>query len=141
MIPILGLLAPIIEKALSFIPDPAKKAQAQLELEREINAHSEKILASLTAIDTAQAATNTEEAKSLNVFIAGWRPFIGWVCGASFAWVFVLQPILTFILAAAGKQIALPTLDFSQMSTVLLGMLGLGGMRTFEKYQEVQDKH
>lgn len=141
MLPILDVLAPIVGKLLDFIPDPAKKAEAQLKLTEELNRNSEAILAALSEVDKAQAATNTEEAKSTNVFISGARPFILWVCGASFAWEFVIQPIVVFILTAAGHPTNLPVLDLSQMMPVMLGILGLGGYRTWEKVQGVEGRH
>ena len=142
MIPLLNALSPIIEKALSFIPDPAKKAEAQLKLEQEINRHSETILTALTAVDGKQADINIEEAKSSNFFVAGWRPWIGWTCGLAFTWAFVLQPFVVFTLAVFGHPVDnLPKLNLTEMMPVLLGMLGLAGMRSWEKNQEVQDKH
>lgn len=142
MIPLLDVLGPVIEKALSFIPDPKQKAEAQLKLQEEINRNSEAILASLTAVDAKQAETNTEEAKSTNLFVSGWRPWIGWVCGAAFTWAFVIEPFTLFVLAASGHTVeSLPKLDLSEMMPVLLGMLGLAGMRTWEKREGVHDKH
>lgn len=132
----------IVNKILSFIPDPQKKAEAEKAWLDEVDRHSEVILTSLAASDQKQAETNTEEAKSSNLFIAGWRPFIGWTCGTAFAWAFVIQPFLTFILAAIGHPILnLPTLTVSEMMPVLLGMLGLGGLRSWEKSQGVQNVH
>ncbi len=139
--PLLDILGPIIGKVLDFIPDPQKKAEAQLKIQQELDANQQAIMSALTAVDKGQTEINAEEAKSTNMFIAGWRPFLGWTCGASFAWVYVLQPIATFALNAAGHPIALPTLDFSQMSSVLMGMLGLSGMRTYEKIQGAQNNH
>ena len=75
--------------------------------------------------------------------MAGWRPAIGWICGAALAWQFVLSPILTYLIGicvAFGwipKLPPLPVLDTSALYTVLLGMLGLGGMRTYEKINGV----
>jgi xanthine/uracil permease len=66
--------------------------------------------------------------------VAGWRPFIGWVCGVALAWHFVLSPVIIFL--AAWFNVVLPTLptfDMGSLMTVLMGMLGLGGLRTFEK--------
>ena len=91
----------------------------------------------MAKVDLAQMAINREEAKSRNIFIAGWRPFIGWTCGIALAWTYVGTPILQFILAQTGHLIDLPSLDMSQMMPVLLGMLGLGGLRTFEKFKGV----
>ena len=84
-----------------------------------------------------QIDINKVEAASSSVWVAGWRPFIGWVCGAAFAYKFVLAPAIAFGLAAAGHVVDLPVLDFTEMSTVLLGMLGIGGLRTLEKIKGV----
>lgn len=91
--------------------------------------------------DLAQIALNTKEAEHSSMFVAGWRPFIGWTCGAAFVWAFILSPFIQFGLVAAGVDFDvgnLPVLDLSVMLPVLLGMLGLGGMRTFEKAAGVQ---
>jgi len=84
----------------------------------------------------AQLEVNKQEAASTSLFVAGWRPFIGWVCGGAFAWSFVLQPFAAFWVKVADSGFdvrALPSLDTSAMMPVLLGMLGLGGLRTVEK--------
>lgn len=142
MLPFLDILGPIVNKVLDFIPDPQKKLEAQLNFQKELDANSQAILASLTAVDKAQAETNTEEAKSSSLFISGWRPAIGWTCGLAFAWAYVLQPAVTFFAAVVGHPIKdLPVVNLGDMMPVLLGMLGLGGMRSWEKTQGVQDKH
>lgn len=85
-----------------------------------------------------QLQINLEEAKSESLFVAGWRPFVGWVCGASLAYNFVAQPMMAFTIGAFAWQLPpLPTLDMSMLGTVLMGILGLGGLRTFEKWQGV----
>ena len=82
----------------------------------------------------AQAATNQAEAKHRSVFVAGWRPFIGWTCGVALAYHFVLAPFILFGVSVAGIEIPpLPAFDMDSLMTVLLGMLGLGGLRTYEK--------
>ena len=81
----------------------------------------------------AQSDTNTAEAQNANMFVAGWRPAVGWVCALAFAWQFVVQPICVFWMAATGHHIVLPQFDYGTMSSVLMGMLGLGAMRTYEK--------
>ncbi|MDE2106878.1 MAG: hypothetical protein KGL39_57215 [Patescibacteria group bacterium] len=80
-------------------------------------------------------------ASYITPFISGGRPFLIWVCGASFAWVYCLQPIAEFVLAARGHPMTLPIPDMTQMMPVLLGLLGLGGMRTYEKMTGVNQKH
>lgn len=85
-----------------------------------------------------QIAINVAEASSQSTFVAGWRPAVGWCCAAAFAYVYVLQPFMQFLLVAfkvnfdSGK---LPTLDIADMMPVLLGMLGLGAMRSYDKAQ------
>jgi hypothetical protein len=86
---------------------------------------------------TGQMTVNQVEATSSSLFVSGWRPFIGWICGAAFAYKFVLAPAAAFALTAAGHPVTLPVLDFTEMSTVLLGMLGIGGLRTLEKIKGV----
>lgn len=107
-------------------PDPAQKAAAQLELFKL------QQTGELTQI-TGQLAVNQEEAKSSSVFIAGWRPFIGWVCGVAFAVQFVVGPVGVFVASLLGHSIVFPTLVLTEMMPVLLGMLGLGAYRTYEK--------
>lgn len=88
----------------------------------------------------AQLAVNATEAQHENIFVAGWRPFIGWVCGIAFAYNFILQPMLTFGIWAASTYFGvvvpfdqLPDLDMTSLLTVLGGILGLGTLRTYEK--------
>jgi hypothetical protein len=124
---------PVIEKLLAYIPDPQAKAKAALEAQQSLEVAQEKLDALIAEQNSKQADINLEEAKNSNLFIAGWRPALGWVLASSFAWVYVLQPLLTFALNAAHHPVTLPTIDFSTMSTVLMGMLGLAGLRTYEK--------
>jgi len=85
-----------------------------------------------------QLAINKEEAKSGNIFIAGWRPFIGWSCGVALVWHFIAAPFIIFFAALFGATLpTLPEFDMGSLMTVLMGMLGLGGLRTFEKYKKV----
>jgi hypothetical protein len=91
----------------------------------------------------AQIGVNVQEAKHESVFVAGWRPFVGWVCGSSLAYTYILEPVARFGAAVYGDpQVmdlihGLPQLDLSTMLPVLLGMLGLGGLRTYEKRKGV----
>jgi phenylpyruvate tautomerase PptA (4-oxalocrotonate tautomerase family) len=99
-------------------------------------AHEIATLAEKQAHEAAlsQIQVNKEEAKSRSIFVAGWRPFIGWTCGVALAYHFVLAPIIIFGTTVFGVQIPeLPVFDMDSLMTVLLGMLGLGGLRTYEK--------
>jgi hypothetical protein len=82
----------------------------------------------------AQVEVNKAEAQHRSIFVAGWRPFIGWTCGIALAYHFVANPLIMFAVTVAGVDIpTLPSFDMDSLMTVLLGMLGLGGMRSFEK--------
>lgn len=86
-------------------------------------------------IAQSQAAINAVEAGSESMFIAGWRPFIGWVCGISFAYHYILLPIIVLILRIFHVDLLLPDFDQATMYNILTGMLGLGGLRSYEKIQ------
>lgn len=82
----------------------------------------------------AQLAINEAEAQHDSVFVAGWRPFIGWVCGGAVAYHFILQPSLAFFVAMYKWEVPpLPVFNTESLLTILLGMLGLGAMRSYEK--------
>ena len=82
----------------------------------------------------AQIELNKQEASHTSVFVSGWRPMLGWVCGLGFAMNFLIAPVGTFLCAVAGyPEIIFPQADVATMMPVLLGMLGLGGYRTYEK--------
>lgn len=122
-----GLLNTAIDKIW---PDPAAKASAEAQL---MKAQADAAIASVQQ----QIDINKLEAASSSVFVAGWRPFVGWVCGSAFAFHFLLLPLLNWVAQAFGHaEIDIP-FDMSSLMTVLMGMLGLGGMRTFEKVKGV----
>jgi len=133
-------LIPAISALLDkIIPDPNERERAKAELMKaERTADLEEIKLALSA-DNMQAEINKVEASNPKLFISGWRPFIGWVCGVAFAYHFVLQPILAFVIANSNIEgrVELPEFDMQALSTVLMGMLGLGGLRTLEKIKSV----
>lgn len=109
------------------IPDKAAAQKAKDELAAAM-ASQEFQLA------LGQLEINKVEAASTNWFVSGWRPFVGWVCGLGLAYVAILEPIVRFIAKVAfGYQGAFPVIDTSITLQVLLGMLGVAGMRSFEK--------
>lgn len=127
----LNLLVPAVTGLLDkFIPDADEKAK----LAHEISTLAEK-QAHESAM--AQIKVNQEEAKHKSTFVSGWRPFIGWTCGVALSYHFIIQPLLLFVLTATGQPVELPTFDMGSLMTVLMGMLGLGGLRTFEKVKKV----
>lgn len=124
---ILPVAGEIIDR---LVPDKNGAAKAKQELEKAL------VHAEVSGL-LGQIEINKTEAASRSVFVAGWRPFIGWSCGAAMAYSYVAQPILTFALAQSGHLVELPRVELGEMMPVLLGMLGLGGMRSFEKFRGV----
>ena len=115
-------------------PDPAKQADAQYKL-AELAQKGD--LAELNAYVTqlsGQLSINAKEAEHKSVFVAGWRPFVGWVGGLSLAYVSMIEPLMRFIASMAGYGGEFPVIDTTLNMQVLLGMLGIGGMRSLDKY-------
>jgi hypothetical protein len=123
---LLPLLSPVLDKLVGLIPDPAAAAKAKAEA-----------LAAIMAADAAQLEVNKVEAASGSLFVAGWRPMVGWVCACGVAWNWIGLPVGMFVAAAVGHGMDLRPADLSEMLPLLLGMLGMGGLRTFEKMQGV----
>lgn len=123
-----------------FIPDPAQKAKATLDLAALQQSGELQRLAIEAGLAQGQLDINKIEAGSSNPFVAGWRPFLGWVCGFGLAFQFVIAPLATWGTALAGKPVVFPALDLSTLMTLLFGMLGLGAMRTTEKINKVATK-
>jgi hypothetical protein len=94
-------------------------------------------LAAAVSMVQGQLDINRVEASSSSPFTSGWRPFIGWVCGSACAWNWIGLPIAVFACAYFGKQIQLRPADLTEMWPLLLGMLGLGSLRTIEKVKGV----
>tara|TARA_R110001599_G_scaffold153114_1_gene338279 strand:- start:704 stop:1075 length:372 start_codon:yes stop_codon:yes gene_type:complete len=117
--PKLNMIANIIDKVAGHVDKFTLDKEEQAQLIQEIN--------------KAQIEVNKIESSSSSLFKSGWRPFVGWTCGVALCYHFVLQPFLMFVLLSIGKPMELPVFDMSTLTTVLFGMLGLGGMRSLEK--------
>ena len=122
---IVGALTGLIEK---FIPDKEKAAEAAQAIQAEM-------LKQQGEENAGQIEINKVEAGSPSLFVSGWRPAIGWVCAAGYTWAAVLQPIVTLIMAAANKDFHAPPIQSEILESTLFGMLGLGAMHSFDKYQ------
>jgi len=120
--PKLNVVAGIIDRVAGHIDNFTLDREEKAQLIQEIN--------------KAQIEVNKVEAGSTNLFVSGWRPFVGWTCGVALCYHFVLQPFLAFLLYSFGQQIVLPTFDMTTLTTVLMGMLGLGGLRSYEKVKK-----
>lgn len=85
------------------------------------------------ALLNGQIEINKIEAASSSLFVAGWRPFIGWICGVALAYAFIIQPFIIWGVRAYGLDIVPPTLDVGQLMSLVFAMLGMAGLRTYEK--------
>ena len=121
-----GLLGKVLDRVF---PDPAQSAAAAQALAELTQAGEFKRL----DLALAQLKVAEAEASSSDPFVSRWRPFIGWTCGVGFGWNFIGLPIAKVICELSGHPIAMSPADMSEMMPVLLGMLGLGGLRTMEK--------
>jgi hypothetical protein len=116
------------------IPDKNAQNQAKLAM-LQMQAQGE--LAQLAG----QLDVNKAEASNPNWFVAGWRPAVGWTCAAGLVSQFLISPLATWLASLLGHPINYPSLDMGTLLTLLMGMLGLGGLRTYEKTQDVVGKH
>lgn len=131
---IVSAALPIIDKVLDMIPNAEARERAKRELTLE--------LVRIEADERMkQVELNTMEAAHASIFVAGWRPFIGWVGGVALAWQFILRPIITWIAVVAGYDGTLPDLgDAGELMSLVMAMLGVGAMRSFDKYNEVDTR-
>ena len=120
---VVGIAGKVLDK---FIQDKDLKAKLQHEMDMQL--HNANL---------AQIEVNKAEAASGSIFKGGWRPFVGWVCGVAMLYHFLLQPIIVFTLSAAGITFDLPEFDMGSLMTILMGLLGLGGLRSFEKHKGI----
>jgi hypothetical protein len=112
------------------IPDKAAAEAAKLELLKE--AQSNEFTLALKQIET-----NIEEAKHASIWVAGWRPFIGWVCGTGLAWNFVGYPVANWIIAIWFPDYSAPELFSDNLMELTLAMLGMAGLRSWEKFKGI----
>ena len=129
-------LGPLLEVGKTlldrFVPDPEKRREAEAEfLKQAMDGELKQVV--------AQLEINAREAMHPSIWVAGWRPFVGWVGGLGLLYATIGQPVITWVGLIQGWP-APPTLDTDLLWVVLSGMLGIGGMRTFEKTRGVASK-
>lgn len=131
------LIGPLLEIGKSIIskvwPDPTAQAEAQLKLLQLQQAGEFKELEANLQLMLAQTDINKAEAQSASNFRGGWRPFIGWVCGLGLGYQFLIRPLANGVFTYYGHGTPMPDLDTSTLMALVTGMLGFGGLRTFEK--------
>lgn len=129
--PILDLISgPVNTLIERLVPDVANRDKVKLEMQQELTR-------ALSEANAMQVEVNKIEAAHGSVFVAGWRPFVGWVCGLGVFWAFVGQPVATWVVMVNGHDVMPPTLPLESLLSLLLGLLGLGSLRTVEKIQGV----
>ena len=127
----MSLLTTLIEPATKLLDKVIEDKDQKAKLAHEIATMSEK---HAQAIALAQIEVNKAEAASGSLFKGGWRPAVGWVCAIAFAYHFIVKDLIVFVCAASGVELPdLPEFDIGTLLTVLGGMLGIGGLRTYEK--------
>ena len=131
MLPVITALLPALGTLIDrLIPDRAAAEKAKAEMEQQL-------VTAANAAAMAQIEVNKIEAAHSSVFVAGWRPSIGWVCAAGLAWAFVLAPVASWALVVLGIRAELPAIHTDYLMELVLAMLGIGGLRTFEKLRGV----
>ena len=121
---VIGVAGKVLDK---FVEDKDLKTKLNAELKSQ-----------LSSLDLAQAQANIEQAKHPSIFIAGARPAIMWICAFGLGWQFVFQPVCTWTMAIWTPELAMPVIPTEGLMTLTLSLLGLGGMRSFEKSKGIQ---
>ena len=121
---VIGVAGKVLDK---FVEDKDLKTKLSHELKTQI-----------VSLDLAQAQTNLEQSKHSSIFVAGARPAIMWICAFGLAWQFVLQPVAVWGIALSGADLVLPIIQTEGLMSLTLAFLGLGSMRTAEKWKGVQ---
>ena len=131
----MGIVSGLLGGGVSSVIDSISNAADKwIESPDEKNAHALKAQALALKPILAQAAINEKEAEHASLFVAGWRPGIGWICGAALGYHYIVQPLLVFAAAAWAPDFTPPPpLSLGELMPILLGLLGLGGMRTAER--------
>jgi hypothetical protein len=121
---VIGVAGKVLDK---FVEDKDLKTKLSHELKSQI-----------VSLDLAQAQTNLEQAKHPSIFVAGARPAIMWICAFGLGWQFVFQPVAVWGIAVSGIDVVLPIIETEGLMSLTLALLGLGGMRSFEKSKGIQ---
>lgn len=133
ILPFLDIGMQILDKV---IPDPDARAKARFELEKLQQDGQFKLIDAATQISVAQAATNTAEAAGDSAYAKGWRPSLGYVCVLALGYNYLIYPMLLWFAAYYKPEFKPPIIVEDGLMELVLGMLGLAGLRTFEKLKK-----
>ena len=135
--------APILKIIDKVVPDraAADAAKAQFQVLQQTGELTEELEA-LKAVTSAQTDINKVEASSTSLFVAGWRPYVGWICGTALGIDCIVRPLVNWTATLCGHPIDFPSLNDPILKSTMAGMLGLGyGLRTYEKLKDVAQNH
>ena len=121
---VIGVAGKVLDK---FVEDKDLKTKLEAELKQQ-----------MISLDLAQTQANIEQAKHPSIFVAVARPAIMWICALGLGWQFILAPISSWIILTWYPMVTLPMLETGELTSLVLALLGLGGMRTAEKWKGVQ---
>jgi len=127
---LLPVVGNVIDKLVDRIPDPAARERAKLEAEATLLAASIEEM-------RGQVEINKIEAGNASIFVAGWRPAIGWSCAVAFGFMYVISPLVVWLGGIFGFSLPQPKFDADALMSLTFGMLGIAGFRTFEKIKGV----
>jgi len=125
-----ALIGPVTGLLDKFIEDKDQKAKLAHEVATMAQRHAQELAKAQLEVNKAEAAHNS-------MFVAGWRPAVGWCCVLGMAGNFLIIPMTNFVLALMAIEVVIPLIDLETMMPVLMGMLGLGAMRSYEKTKGV----
>ena len=128
MLALISTFLPLVDKLVARIPDPAARERAALDIQAEL-------LKAAVAESQSQTEVNKVEAAHSNLFVAGWRPFIGWMGGVSLGYAFFIHPILSWFLTICGVTTPLPEPNTETMMALVTAMLGVTAARSFDKWK------
>ena len=130
----MSILGTLLEPATKILDKVIEDKDQKNALAHEIATMAERHAQELAK---GQLEVNKAEAAHKSLFVAGWRPFIGWICGVAMLANFLLIPMANFVLDLSGSTNTIPLIELETMMPVLMGMLGLGAMRSYEKVKKV----
>lgn len=128
MLALISAFLPLVDKLVARIPDPAARERAALDMQAEL-------LKAAVEESSNQAEINKVEAAHSSIFVSGWRPAIGWVGAIGMAYNFLVYPFLTWFLVLVGVVTPLPKPDSETLMALVYAMLGIGAMRSFDKWK------